>query len=275
MRRPSFRTVLTLAAMVGAAVVGSKVVKGRAAALPAAPAPDATWPPLAGADASPVPSTPVPAPGGTEGAEGRDVPGTTAGDARPAPAAERVEAPAAAAPPPSTVGAVDESPPVVETVAVLTPSSGSDLRSDETMPIAMVPSGDDGPAAAGPSDAVADQDAGSDGPGGRSWTFGGEGETDSDRSAGSPLRADNPSLDPEPEAVLPAERIDAARDGSALIAHGDEDEVPPAPEPTFGTAPDSEAAATAPVHVATPIEADPDEPLPIPHRPTHQPGSTS
>jgi hypothetical protein len=104
---------------------------------------------------------------------------------------------------------------------------------------------------------------------GSTWTFGGEGDTDSDRSAGSPLRADDPSLDPEPEAILPADRIDAARSGSPLIAHGDEGDVPPAPEPTFGTAPDPEAAATAPVHVATPIEVEPDEPLPIPHRPGH------
>lgn len=71
--------------------------------------------------------------------------------------------------------------------------------------------------------------------------------------------------DPEPEALLPDERIDQARAEQPLLADGDED-VPPAPEPTFGTVPDPEAAAEAPVPVATPLDTGPEEVLPIPQR---------
>ncbi len=74
--------------------------------------------------------------------------------------------------------------------------------------------------------------------------------------------------DPEPEAVLPDERIDRARDERPVMSRGVEGDVPPAPEPTFGTAPDAEAAAEASVPVATPVEREPEEVLEVPQRAT-------
>lgn len=74
--------------------------------------------------------------------------------------------------------------------------------------------------------------------------------------------------DPEPEAVLPDERIDRARDERPVVSRGVEGDVPPAPEPTFGTAPDAAAAAEAPVPVATPVEPGPEEVLEVPQRAT-------
>jgi hypothetical protein len=233
---------LVIAALVGAALVGSKARKGRSSALPGAPAPSTTWPPLA--DTSPAaapPAAPAPAPapapvvetdGPTEVVVATDAPAAvvTSGDA---PSDD------------TTVAAPTTSEPAV-TEVVRIPASGADPLDDDAVRRTSTSSG-------------------------TTWTFGGDGDgdPDADRSAEPSLRADDPSLDPEPEAVLPDERIDAARSESPLIAHGDEGDVPPAPEPTFGTAPDPEAAATATVHVATPIELEPDEPLAIPHRPSH------
>lgn len=75
-------------------------------------------------------------------------------------------------------------------------------------------------------------------------------------------------IDPEPEAVLPDERIERARDEQPVMSRGVEGDVPPAPEPTFGTAPDAGAAAEASVPVATPVEPGPEEVLEVPHRVT-------
>ena len=286
MRRASFRRVLKLAAVAGDAVMGSKVAKSRSAARPAAPAPSTTWPPLSGTTEAPTAGTgadvlatapEVDAPPATV-----DVAPVVSADPPPPLAAaepvgmaveDAVPSSAADEPTPSPLGDVGAATPDVETVAVLRPSSGSEVRTDDTVPMTVPPSVDEPATGSAPA---ADAGTGAEGSSGRSWTFGGEGDTDSDRSAGSPLRADNPSLDPEPEAVLPPQRIDAGSDATSLVAHGDEADVPPAPEPTFGTAPDPEAAATAPVHVATPIEMEPEEPLAIPHRPGHdEPGATS
>ena len=90
-----------------------------------------------------------------------------------------------------------------------------------------------------------------------------------DGQAEPPVGLDDPTPDPEPEAVLTAERIEGAGTEQPLIAHGEGDDVPPAPEPTFGTVPDPEAAASAPVNVATPIDPEPETALPIPQRPDH------
>jgi hypothetical protein len=263
---------LALTALAGAAVVGTRVRKGRAASLPSAPAPSTTWPPLDRTATSPVPAAPSPS-ASPPAAAGLDELLTTSatGETELAPAAgDVVVAPATEdrATPADPDGA-----PVTEVVTI--PPATPPVDDD----VVVVSSDVDGPGSAPGGRAVSGDallDAGVREPeeaprstGGTTWTFGGEGDTDSDRSAGSPLRADNPSVDPEPEAVLPTGRIDAARADSPLIASGDEGDVPPAPEPTFGTAPDPETAATAPVHVATPVEVEPDEPLAIPTRPSH------
>ena len=270
MRRPSFRMSLLLAALLGAAVMGTRARRARTS-LPGAPAPSTTWPPIADRTppSTPAPSTPAPslqddvpapsAPMATDLASGAVVSSDGPSEVVVVTAASTGEAPIASAtePEPEMASSPAPEPPVTEVIRI--PASGGGAR---------VTGAGDEPG----DDAVRPSTTSS----GSTWTFGGEGDTDSDRSAGSPLRADNPSLDPEPEAVLPADRIDAARSERSIIAHGDEGAVPPAPEPTFGTAPDPEAAATAPVHVATPIEVEPDEPLPIPHRPGHdEEGSAS
>lgn len=72
---------------------------------------------------------------------------------------------------------------------------------------------------------------------------------------------------PEPEATLPSDRVaGAAPDEVALIASGGTGAIPPAPEPTFGTAPDPTAAADSDVPVATPVASEPEEVLAVPKR---------
>ena len=263
MRRPSFRMALVLAALGGAAVVGTRARKDRSSALPSAPAPSTTWPPLADRTPTTAPADPGPV---TAGSDDVAAPSPAVATDGPTEVVVAADAPAEVVTSAASTGRTTASPTGAGVVAAASPPGP---EPDVTDVIRIPASGGDPVSASGADAAEDDEVRRTSTSSGTTWTFGGEGDTDSDRSAGSPLRADDPSLDPEPEAVIPAERIDRARSESSLIAHGDEGDVPPAPEPTFGTAPDPEAAATAPVHVATPIEVEPDEPLAIPHRPGH------
>ena len=267
MRRPSFRMALLLAALLGAAVMATRA---RKASLPGAPAPSTTWPPIADRTPSSTPAASTPAPS-TPTSSFADVRTPAASTTADLPSEEVVASDGPTEVVVATAQSTGEAPIAPATEPEREPQvASSPVPEPPVTEVVRIPASGGGAAVTGAVDDPGD-DAVPSSPtsSGSTWTFGEEGDTDSDRSAGSPLRADNPSLDPEPEAVLPADRIDAARSERSLIARGDESDVPPAPEPTFGTAPDPEAAATAPVHVATPVEAEPDEPLAIPHRPGH------
>lgn len=244
-KRPPLWKRLVLSIVTGAAVaVVMRSVQGRRSSqrqVPVVPAPSKEWPPLPDLAAPAAPATPAPAP---------------------APADEPVPVVA-----PSPVSAVVVTPAVRVEAAVTTPEpAASSAPADEVDTVDEVDEVDT-PADAAPAPVVR---VPGDGPGGAVGTI----VTEERPGSGDRLghRIDDASdqehlvTDPEPEAVLPDERIDRAREEQAVIAAGDDD-VPPAPEPTFGTVPDPEAAAEAPVPVATPIEPEPEEELPIPHRP--------
>ena len=236
-RRAAIRNRLLLSVVLGTAVaVAARSIQARRVAqgqVPPVPAPSREWPPLP--DLAATTSTATPA--------------TATPD------------PPAAGPVPSAGPSSDPTPTTSPVSAVVvTP----DVRVETSSP---APADEvDVPPEVAPAPAIR---VPGDGPGGAVGTIvtedgpdSGEGRDDGARDA-----AEEADLvtDPQPEAVLPDERIDRAREEQPLIADGTDD-VPPAPEPTFGTVPDPEAAAEAPVPVATPVETGPEEELSIPHR---------
>ena len=245
-KRPPLWKRLVLSTVVGAAVAAAaRAVQGRLVAqpqAPAVPAPSKDWPPLPDLAAP----TPAPRPSQADG-PAPDVRGTTG----PAPA------PTPAPPPESPVSSV-----------VVTPAAGFEAPAPAPAADVPLPPPDEADTGSDVAPAPAIRVPG-DGPGGAvgsivSEAGSGGAEPVEDEAEGAGDR-EHLVTDPEPEAVLPDERIDQAGEEQPLIAGG-ADEVPPAPEPTFGTVPDPEAAAGAPVPVATPVETGPEEELPIPHR---------
>ena len=236
-RRAAIRNRLLLSVVLGTAVAAAaRSIRARRVAqgqVPPVPAPSREWPPLP--DLAAATSTATPA--------------TATPD------------PLAAGPVPSAGPSSDPTPTTSPVSAVVvTP----DVRVETSSP---APADEvDVPPEVAPAPAIR---VPGDGPGGAVGTIvtedgpdSGEGSDDAARDA-----AEEADLvtDPQPEAVLPDERIDRAREEQPLIADGTDD-VPPAPEPTFGTVPDPEAAAEAPVPVATPVETGPEEELAIPPR---------
>ena len=246
-KRPPLWKRLALPVVTGTAVaaVMRALMARRAPQRPAVPAPSKEWPPLpdlAATTASATTASPTPAP-------------------PPSPADEPVPAGAASPDPTETASPVS--------AVVVTPAVRSEApRTSPEPPVASPPPADEVDAPADVTAAPVVRVPG-DGPGGAVGTIVPEERPTSDERLedGRGDAADEEHLvtDPEPEAVLPDERIDRAREEQPLLADADGG-VPPAPEPTFGTVPDPEAAADAPVPVATPVETGPEEELPIPHR---------
>ncbi|MDQ3384849.1 MAG: hypothetical protein M3503_02370, partial [Actinomycetota bacterium] len=243
-KRPPLWKRLVRSLVAGAAVAAAmRAVQGRRALqrqVPAVPAPSKEWPPLPDLAAPATSATPAPPPSPAD----QPLP-EMASPPDPTPAASPVSA-VVVTPAARVETAVTAPDPAVSSP----PADEVDTLTDVApAPVVRVPG--DGPGGA-VGTIVTEESPGSD-------------DRLDDRSEDA---ADQEHLvtDPEPEAVLTDERIDMAREERPLIAAGDDDDVPPAPEPTFGTVPDPEAAAEAPVPVATPVETGPEEELPIPHR---------